>query len=70
MTETEWRVVCAHQGTPGHTDHAWVKGNEKKARQAVIDSNHRAEMKPKSFYADEAPYQVESREVGPWEVSE
>jgi hypothetical protein len=67
--KTEWRVVCSRYGTSGHSSHAWPKGTEAKARQSVIDADHHAEMNPGTFYAKEAPYVVESREVAPWQAS-
>ena len=73
--KVEWRVTCAQFGTAGHSNHSWIKKDEKKARQSVIDANHHAEMLmnkgTKSWYLNEAPYVLERREVGPWtEVTE
>ena len=64
----EYRIVCANHGTSGHSSHALVKNDLKKAKQSVIDLNHRAEMKSNLFYGKEAPYVIETREVGPWGV--
>jgi len=64
----EYRVVCANHGNRGHSTHAWRKPNLKKATQAVIDLNHAAEMNRTAFYANEAPYRVESRDVSKWGI--
>lgn len=66
----EFRITCARHGTPGHQSHVWVKKDLKKAKQSKIDADHNAEMNPEHFYAKEAPYRIEVREVGPWEVAE
>lgn len=66
MADLEWRVVCARFGQRGHSTHAWKKPTEGKAVQSVIDLDHHAQMHPGSFYASEAPYQVQSREVTEW----
>jgi len=68
MTKTEYRMVCAHHGERGHSSHAYPKGTLAKAEQSKIDSDHRAEMAPTDYYAGEAPWVVESREVGAWEA--
>lgn len=62
----EYRVVCAHFGEAGHSQHKWPKANQAKALQSVIDQDHHAEMHPGLWYAGEAPYQVQSREVSAW----
>ena len=68
--KTEYRVVCQHFGTRGHTTHSWIKGNRKKAEQSVIDLNHHVEIHPRIYYSDEAPYVIQEREVQQWENSE
>ena len=68
-TKTEWRLTCSQHGTKGHSSHTWPKRDEAKARQSKLDADHHAEMHPTTFYAREAPYVVESREVGPWIAS-
>lgn len=65
----EWRLVCAHYGTSGHSAHVWPKRDEAKARQSKLDADHHAEMHPKTWYGREAPYQVQSRKVEPWVAS-
>ena len=70
---TEHRVVCDRFGTRGHSDHKWIKTGKnakKRATQIVIDQNHHAEMHPDHFYAKEAPYRRQEREVTEWEDSE
>lgn len=63
----EIRVVCQQHGkAAGHAQHTWQKRDMKKARQAVIDSEHHREMHPTNFYKAELPYRIETREVGPW----
>ncbi len=70
--EYEFRVVCAHYGTSNrHSTHKWNKhgkDREHKANQSVIELNHHAEItRPgESFYRNEAPYKVQTREVGAW----
>lgn len=63
---TEYRVVCGKHGQRGHSSHTWSKGSKQKAVQSVIDLNHHAEIHPNLYYADEAPYEVQEREVGAW----
>ena len=66
-TTTEIRVVCANYGTAGHSNHVWAKRDMAKARQSVIDAQHRADVgNPTAYYRAEAPYQIQTREVGPW----
>lgn len=65
----EWRLVCAQHGTSGHSSHTWAKRDEAKARQSKRDADHHAEMNPTTWYAREAPYEVQSREVSPWVAS-
>lgn len=63
----EFRVVCAHFGThTRHSSHKWNKQNVKKAEQSVIDLNHHREMQDSSFYRNEAPYRIQTREVTAW----
>ena len=68
-TTKEYRVVCARYGERGHGQHTWAKKTEAKAKQAVIDNNHHAEVVVASthFYTQEAPYRVQVREVTDWE---
>ena len=63
---TEWATACAHWPASGHKAHLRERNSEAKARQAVIDANHHAEMHPGSWYAKEAPHRVLAREVTPW----
>ena len=62
----EIRVVCANHGQAGHADHAWNRPTLAKAKQSVIDLDHRAEMNRTAYYHHEAPYRIETREVGAW----
>lgn len=71
----EWRVVCAHHGNSmDHRSHTWGKRDQAKAEQSVIDLDHKAQQNAdavaggaaKRWYADEAPYRVQVREVGEW----
>jgi len=62
----EWATACAHWPAPGHRAHLRERKDERKARQAVLDSDHHAAMHPGTFYAPEAPYRVMVREVSPW----
>lgn len=70
--KNEYRVVCAHFGTGSrHSAHKWEKRSKDakhKAKQAVIDLNHHADVtRPEdSFYRNEAPYRVQIREVTAW----
>ena len=65
--KTEIRVVCANYGAAGHASHTWPKRDLDKARQSVIDAQHRAEVgNPTAYYRGEAPYRIQVREVGPW----
>ena len=61
--KTEYRVICGNFGSRGHSSHAWPKANKAKAKQAVIDLDHHAEIHPTSYYAGEAPYEIQTREV-------
>ena len=63
----EWRMVCRLFGTQGHNAHHKTKATKAKARQAVIDQNHHAQMHPDSFYAKEADWRLQSRTVTEWE---
>jgi hypothetical protein len=65
----EYRLVCAHYGTPGsadHRSHCWPKSTLAKAEQSRIDADHHAEMHPDLWYAGEAPYRVQVRSVFAW----
>lgn len=75
--KTEYQVVCARHGKePHHRSHAYPKATLQKAKQAVIDNDHQSEMNAKKaenptrykYAAGEAPWRVETREVGQWEV--
>ena len=65
MTTNEYRVVCAHFDEDFHQLHKWPKGDSARAKQSVIDLNHRAEMQP-DFYVNCAPYKVQQRETQEW----
>ena len=43
-TKQEWATVCAQWPGPGHKSHLTPRTNQAKAKQAVIDNNHHAEM--------------------------
>jgi hypothetical protein len=67
--KTEIRIVCANYGKKGqssHSSHAWNKTTMAKAKQSLIDLDHRAELHPNSYYANEAPYRIQVREVTAW----
>ena len=64
--KAEWQVVCANHRQAGHADHAWKRGTLAKAKQSVIDNNHRASMNKAAWYTNEAPYKIQTREVGAW----
>ena len=70
MTDYEYRVVCAHFGKARHEQCKWTKHGKDaahKAKQSVIDLNHKSDMRPdNNFYKDEAPYRVQTREVTAW----
>ena len=65
--KTEYRVVCARFGTAGHSSHVWVKKDRAKALQSKTDADHHADMHPKSFYAKEAEYRIQTRTVTEWQ---
>jgi hypothetical protein len=69
-TEQQWATVCAQWPGPGHKSHLTVRTNKAKAKQAVIDNNHHAEMLAakleRHWYIDEAPFKLMSREVADW----
>jgi len=70
-TKQEWATVCAHWPGPGHKAHITVRKDKAKAKQAVIDNNHHAEMlaakMERHWYIDEAPFRLMSREVTGWQ---
>lgn len=69
-TKTEYRVVCASYGTPRHGQHAKTKTTLAKAKLAAQDANDHAAMLDerggRHWQIDEAPYRVQTREVGAW----
>ena len=73
---TEYRVVCSRFGEGfRHREHKWEKkgkDRKQKTEKSVIELNRHAEMASEDhFYKDEAPYQMQTREVTDWsEVSE
>ena len=70
-TKQEWATVCAPWPRPGHKAHLTPRTNKAKAKQAVIDNNHHAEMlaakMERHWYIDEAPFRLMSREVTGWQ---
>jgi len=66
----EYQIVCNHYPKTDHKRHFYLKKTLAKATQAVIDQNHHAELHPEHFYAREAPWRVQVREVGKWENTE
>lgn len=72
-TKTVYRIVCVKQGNDrGHTTHAYSKSSLAKATQAVIDADHHSEMVIAkvgvgNYYLNEAPWRIQSREIGEWE---
>ena len=73
-TKTVYRIVCAKQGNDrDHTTHAYSKNSLAKATQARIDADHHSEMVartnspgPGNYYLNEAPWRIETREIGEW----
>jgi len=68
----EWATVCAQWPGPGHKSHLTVRKDKAKAKQAVIDGNHEAEMLKakiggRHWYIDEAPFRLMYREVTDWQ---
>ena len=73
----EFRLVCAQYGQRGHGTHAYSMPTDKKKReQKIIDANHHSEMlaadadrsaRSHSYFAGEAPWKIQVREVGKWE---
>lgn len=67
---TELRVVCANYGTSGHSTHVWPKKDLAKAKQALRDAAHHAEMmigqEGRHWYLEEVPHRIEERTVSEW----
>lgn len=64
----EFRMVCDKYPANGHQLHAFNKGSEASAKQAVTDANHNAEVRPDGFYSKVcAPYRPQIRPVVEWE---
>lgn len=71
--KTEFRLVCAKQGIDeGHKAHAYLKPQDR-VQQALIDANHNSDTagvgtgRVGDYYTGEAPWRIQSREIGPWE---
>lgn len=68
--QIEYRIVCKHFGTRGHSGHEVTKrgkGAGAKARKALKDQNDHAARSPIGhWYRGEAPYKLQTREVTPW----
>jgi len=72
----QYRLICAKHGERGHSTHAYNMPDDKKRRaQKVIDADHHTEMlaarsaERSGYYAAEAPWTLEEREVGKWRAS-
>ena len=66
----EHRMVCAKHGERGHSTHAYPKRDLAKATQDKLNADHKAEMDKTDFYRGEAPWVIQTREVGKWEAAE
>ena len=77
--ETEYRLICAKYGKDrGHRSHAYRKSAKEKAEKGRLDANrHTAKLindktpeergRAGDYYSGEAPWVVQSREIGEWE---
>ena len=67
----EYRVVCANYPGREHSRHITTKRDLERAEQAVRDNDHHSEMmqrrRGRHWYAGEAPFRVQTREVTEWE---
>lgn len=69
-TTIEYATACAHWPQPGHGTHLRKRSSLAKARQAIIDSDHHAEMMAglpgRHWYGGEAPHRLMVRAVTTW----
>lgn len=67
---TEWRVVCARFGEPGHGQHHKEKRTLKAAEDCVDDFAKDIERLPDRtaslFYINEHPKRIQTRTVTEW----
>jgi len=69
-TSIEYATCCAHWPAAGHRTHLKPRASRAKAQQAIIDSDHHAEMLRRTgerhWYIEEAPHRLLVRAVTAW----